>query len=203
MGVNPSKVFRAVALERLACPEQLDRLATIADSRAWILLVAMGLVLVLALTWACVARIPSQVSAPGILVPRASAHKNAASGALSALVFIPTAQGPLVRAGMPARIASTAFPADAWGSLTGRVRRVAAYPSSAAEMAGLVHNTELARLFGSANAPYAAWIDVEAPAGRGFVPIAGMTVTATVAYSTQSPIGLMIPAFARVQSTAR
>lgn len=203
-GVNPSKVYRAVALERLACPEQLDRLAPVADSQAWIMLVAVAVVLALVVTWACVARIASQVSAPGILIPSASAPIGPAPGALTALVFVATDQGPLVRAGMPARIASAAFPVEAAGTLSGRVRVVAPYPSSAAQMTSLVHNAELARLFGSADAPYAVWIDVEGGGhGGGFAPAAGMTVTATIDYRTQAPIGLVLPALARAQSTVR
>jgi hypothetical protein len=190
--VDPQRLFRPAALERLASPEQLDRLVTVADSQAWIMLATVGALLAIALAWSFAARIPSQITAPGVLA------------ANEAIVFVSTNQGPLVQPGMPVRIASGAFPKEQYGTLAGRVRSISAAPQSAAQVRALVDNSELAHLVGGEEAPYAVRVLLDPAQGRGFALPAGMklvAVTATIDYRTQAPIGLMIPALAQSRST--
>lgn len=61
-------VFRKVALDRLASPEQLDQLMQVTDARGWIALIALGAVLLAAIVWSIVGSIPEQVAGEGILV---------------------------------------------------------------------------------------------------------------------------------------
>jgi len=63
-----SPVFRKVALDRLASPEQLDRLLPVTDARGWIALAALGATLFAGVTWSVLGRIPQNVSGTGILV---------------------------------------------------------------------------------------------------------------------------------------
>ncbi len=155
------------------------------------MLATAGVLLAIALAWSFAARVPSQIAAPGVL----------AAGTV--VVFVPTNQGPLVQAGMPARISSTAFPKEQYGTLAGHVQSVSAAPQSAAQVRAFVNNPELVRLLGGENAPYAVRVVLDPVQGRGFTPPPGMliAVTATIDYRTQAPIGLMIPALAQSRST--
>jgi HlyD family secretion protein len=61
-------IFRKVALDRLASPDQLDQLLPVTDARAWIALGAAGAVLATAAIWAVTGSIPRNVRGTGILV---------------------------------------------------------------------------------------------------------------------------------------
>ncbi len=62
------ELFRKTALARLASPEQLDQLMEVTDPRGWWTLAALGGLLVAALLWSIVGRIPTTVQGTGILL---------------------------------------------------------------------------------------------------------------------------------------
>lgn len=62
------QIFRKEALDRLATPEQLHTLMQVTNPRSWLALVGCGIVLVVAGTWGVGGRIPTKVSASGILI---------------------------------------------------------------------------------------------------------------------------------------
>jgi len=66
--VSQNQVFRKIALERLASPEQLDQLMHVTDARGWIALVALGAVLAAGITWGILGSLPDTVPGVGILV---------------------------------------------------------------------------------------------------------------------------------------
>jgi HlyD family secretion protein len=66
--MNESSVFRKVALDRLASPEQLDQLLPITDGRGWVVLTCLGAVLIAALAWGVLGTIPEYVNGTGMLV---------------------------------------------------------------------------------------------------------------------------------------
>ncbi len=61
-------VFRKVSIERLSSPEQLDQLMTVTDPRGWILLAALGVVLLAGIIWGLLGSVPQNVGGTGILV---------------------------------------------------------------------------------------------------------------------------------------
>ena len=63
-----STVFRKVSLDRLASPEQLDQLMQVTDPRGWVALAALGAILMTALAWGVMGRVPEQVAGTGILI---------------------------------------------------------------------------------------------------------------------------------------
>lgn len=63
---NP--VFRKVSVDRLASPEQLDRLLPVTDVRGWVALTSLGVILAAGITWGVLGSIPENVSGTGILV---------------------------------------------------------------------------------------------------------------------------------------
>jgi HlyD family secretion protein len=88
-------LFRKVALDRLASPEQLDQLLPVTDARGWIALATAGLVLLTAAVWSVTGTIPQNVRGTGILVkgdgvyevvPIAGGHVTSVSVAVGDLV---------------------------------------------------------------------------------------------------------------------
>ena len=63
-----NKLFRTEALERLSSPEQLDQLMQVTSRQAWVPLVSMGFLIVVAGTWSIVGRIPLTVTGSGVLI---------------------------------------------------------------------------------------------------------------------------------------
>ena len=83
------RFFRQAALDRLASPEQLDRLVAVTDRRGWIALAALGGLGAWLLVWSLVGAIPTTVTGQGILLARSGQVADAmsqASGTLSRFV---------------------------------------------------------------------------------------------------------------------
>lgn len=63
-----SSIFRKVALERLRSPDQLDNLMKIVSPRAWLMLLAVALLIVSGIVWSIAGSIPVRVDTYGILI---------------------------------------------------------------------------------------------------------------------------------------
>lgn len=63
-------IFRKVALDRLASPEQLDAMVRVIPANAWFALSAVGLIISFALVWGWFGSIPTTVSAQAIIINR-------------------------------------------------------------------------------------------------------------------------------------
>jgi HlyD family secretion protein len=61
-------IFRAVALERLSSPDELDRLLRVTDTKAWIAQFAIFGLLIVALIWGYTGELPSTISGQGVIV---------------------------------------------------------------------------------------------------------------------------------------
>jgi HlyD family secretion protein len=66
--VAEQQIFRKVALERLASPEQLDQAMRVTTARSWLALAAIGLLLLTAGAWGFVGQLSTKVGGRGILV---------------------------------------------------------------------------------------------------------------------------------------
>jgi HlyD family secretion protein len=66
--VNDTGVFRKVALDRLASPEQLDQLVQVVNPRGWLALAALGAVILTAVVWSIVGVLPENVMGQGMLL---------------------------------------------------------------------------------------------------------------------------------------
>jgi len=73
-------IFREVALERLSSPDELDRLLKVTDFKGWIAQLTIFALIVLALTWGYIGRIPSVVSGQGVIVRRGGVLNVVAAG---------------------------------------------------------------------------------------------------------------------------
>src|SRR5690242_19041195 len=66
--MNDQRIFRKVALDRLASPEQLDQLLPVTDRRGWLALLAFLALIITAVGWSLRGTIPQNVAGTGILV---------------------------------------------------------------------------------------------------------------------------------------
>jgi len=67
MAERGQQIFRAKALERISSPENIDQLMQVVSPKDWLPLVVLGSLTVLAVVWSVTGRVPTTVSARGIL----------------------------------------------------------------------------------------------------------------------------------------
>jgi HlyD family secretion protein len=105
---TPQRTFRAAALDRAASPEQFDHLVVITKPSDWIWAAVICLLLVAAIIWGVVGRIPTRVSGEGILISNGDRVVDAVSAAAGRLASVSVAVGDHVAKGQPiARIVQT------------------------------------------------------------------------------------------------
>jgi HlyD family secretion protein len=95
------RTFRAVALQRAASPEQLDHLVRITRPFDWMLVFAICIALVAAITWGVVGRVPTRAEGQGILISGGGRVVEAASSAAGRLATISVTVGDRVSQGQP------------------------------------------------------------------------------------------------------
>lgn len=99
---DPSqRMFRAVALQRAASPEQLDHLVRITRPFDWIIIIVICVALVAVVTWGVVGRVPTRAAGEGILIGSGGRVVDATSAAAGRLARIGVAVGDLVSQGQP------------------------------------------------------------------------------------------------------
>lgn len=65
---HKSQLFRQAALDRLASPDQLDRMVVVTDARGWLTLATLLVLVVAGLLWSLFGKVPYNVTGHGILV---------------------------------------------------------------------------------------------------------------------------------------
>jgi HlyD family secretion protein len=95
------RTFRAVALQRAQSPEQLDHLVRITRPFDWMLILAICIALVAAVTWGVVGRVPTRAEGQGILISGGGRVVEAASTAAGRLATISVSVGDRVAQGQP------------------------------------------------------------------------------------------------------
>jgi len=95
------RTFRAVALQRAASPEQLDHLVRITRPFDWMLVFAICIALIAAVTWGIVGRVPTRAEGQGILISGGGRVVEAASAAAGRLATISVMVGDRVTQGQP------------------------------------------------------------------------------------------------------
>jgi HlyD family secretion protein len=124
---------------------------------------------------------------------------------LMAVLFVPASEGKRVQPGMAARISPSTVKKEEFGSILGRVKWVAAFPSSARGMLRLLGNDALVGKLMSEGPPIQVdvaltfdpgtptgfkWSSSRGPAGR---ISSGTLASGTVVVKQEHPIGLLLP----------
>jgi HlyD family secretion protein len=108
MSSGSERVFRAVALDRISSPEQLDQLVRITRPLDWVAGVVLLLGFAAAIAWSIIGRIPTRVPGEGILISGGGRVVDAVSGAAGRLASIDVTVGDHVSQGQAiARIVQT------------------------------------------------------------------------------------------------
>ncbi|GAB3433777.1 HlyD family efflux transporter periplasmic adaptor subunit [Massilia solisilvae] len=117
------RFFRQAALDRLASPDQLDRLLPVAERRGWFALALLGVLGACLAAWSLGASVPVTLSAPGILTAGAGRIVTLPASANGRLGGFSVAPGEVVRRGQPLAdiILETGGPATQAAPLEGRV----------------------------------------------------------------------------------
>lgn len=79
------KLFRQAALDRLASPEQLDRLVTVTDTHGWLALLSIAGLLLFLLVWSVTGTIPTHVKGQGIVLSQSGRVSDAMAHATGTL----------------------------------------------------------------------------------------------------------------------
>lgn len=101
MNASPQRTFRAAALDRATTPEQFDYLVVITRPSDWIWTMVICFLLVAAIIWGAVGRIPTRVSGEGILISNGDRVVDAVSAAAGRLASVSVALGDHVVKGQP------------------------------------------------------------------------------------------------------
>ena len=84
-----AEIFRKSSLEKLSSPEQLDKMIVITPPSFWIALAGAGVIIVAALVWSILGRLPINVEATGIYINQKGIHSvYSESGGVVEEVFV-------------------------------------------------------------------------------------------------------------------
>lgn len=101
MAASQEQVFRAVAIERAASPEQLDHLVRITRPFDWIMVCVIALLLGTLIAWGVIGRIPTRAPAEGILVRSGERIVDAVSATTGRLASVDVTIDDRVAKGQP------------------------------------------------------------------------------------------------------
>jgi hypothetical protein len=152
---KPNPLFRPVALDKLSSPDALDELMHITSPQSWLLIVAVGALIVVAVLWGIFGTILIGAPGRGTLVGTTNAE---GKQVLTAVVYVSARDAAQIRPGMEARLSLETFRLEETGYLLGQVSSVSEEPASPeilATMGGLSTGTVL----------YAVQIDLLPDAG--------------------------------------
>jgi len=79
--MEPTKIFRKVALERMSSPEQLDQLLRVTTPKSWLALMALIALLSVAIAWGYRGEITTKVTGEGVLIRSGGVQNVAPLGA--------------------------------------------------------------------------------------------------------------------------
>lgn len=99
--VSPRSIFRRAAVDRLSSPEQLDRLATVADPLGWLAFATVAALLAMVTAWAFVGTIPEKVKGEGLLMAKDARIVDAMAPASGVVADLLVGPGDRVAAGQP------------------------------------------------------------------------------------------------------
>ena len=196
------QIFRQVALERLSSPEQLDQLIPITSSRGWLALAGLIAIIIAALVWSFVARLPTQVAGQGLLrggLAEAGAsvlRREDAGQPLEAVIYLPIAVGKTVQPGMVALISPAHSNREAAGAVRGVVRSVSALPATLESAASVLGDAQLARVYFADGIMLEVHVGLDGDAANaGQSPISltsGTPCSVLITLAERRPIDLLI-----------
>ncbi|WP_028466963.1 NHLP bacteriocin system secretion protein [Nisaea denitrificans] len=124
---------------------------------------------------------------------------------MDALLFVPPADGKLIKSGMTANVEPTVAKKEEFGTIVSTVRSVSDLPMSASAIQAMLHNEKLVQRFTSKGSPVAIRADLNEVAGEterflwtggagpDFDVEQGTLIAATITVRRQRPVTLILP----------
>jgi HlyD family secretion protein len=140
-------IFRQQALDKLQSPDDLNELMMVTSPKSWLLLAAISLLLLSAVTWGFFATIETSVSGSGIITTNGEEATEA-----EAVLYVSVADGKRIRPQMEARISPSTIRREEFGMLLAEVTSVNQIPSTQEEMLGILKNDALVQSLASSGA---------------------------------------------------
>lgn len=124
---------------------------------------------------------------------------------MDALLFVPPADGKLIKVGMTANVEPTVAKKEEFGTILANVRKVSDLPMSASAIQAMLHNEKLVQRFTKAGSPVAIRADLKESGGARdrfvwtgghgpeFEIEQGTLISATITVRRQRPVALILP----------
>ncbi len=142
MASEQDSLFRKEALEQVSSPEQLDQLMQVVNLKDWLPLASIGFLVVLALLWSVIGRIPIFVESKGLLVENTSNPNQ-----LTGVSYFPIAEGKQIKPGDRILIIPETASIQEFGGLEATVTEVSSGSvTQASALKRIGGNSELAAL---------------------------------------------------------
>lgn len=145
-------IFRQQALDKLQSPDDLNELMMVTSPRSWLLLAAISLLLLSAVTWGFFATIETSVSGSGIITTVREGATEVEATDVQAVLYVSVADGKRIRPQMEARISPSTIRREEYGMLLARVTSVNQIPSTQEEMLNILKNDALVQSLASSGA---------------------------------------------------
>lgn len=203
-----SEIYRKAALERLSSPEELDSLMQVTTPKGWLALLSLGCLILGALLWGFLGRIPTKVLGQGMILERADGPYHT----LEAVVYLSPGDGKRVRPGMKILVSPSWIRQEESGSILGVVSRVSELPATSREMMRTLKDERLVEALSAAAAPIEIHADLTPDPttksgykwsfGKGpSMKIRSQTpCDAAVVVEERAPLSLAIPMLTRLAS---
>ncbi len=151
MPSQDNSIFRKESLERLSSPERLDQLMQVIKAKDWLPLSTLGVLVVLAIVWSILGRIPVTVSGRGVLLEAqqlnslpATEAKSLNSAPLANVAYFTIGDGKRIEEGMRVMVTPDTVKREEFGSIFATVTSVSSFPITTESAAQLIGNRELA-----------------------------------------------------------
>ena len=192
------KIFRKVAVDRLSSPDELTEMASFTRPYDWLILCVVGALLLGAIGWSSVAKLPIMTEGSGVL----QRSEQPESGPSQALVFVSEKAVRQIKPGLPVQMTLEGFPPQQFGFLSGMVIRVHPSPLNDTGLRQFLDRQDLAELCISqqlrirvdvALAPKASGTGLR-PAKELYKQLAaGMKVKAQITLGQEHPLAWILP----------
>ncbi|HFC12081.1 MAG TPA: hypothetical protein ENJ56_04495 [Anaerolineae bacterium] len=173
--VKKRSIFRKVALDRIASPDQLDIVLRIVSPTEWLLYLAIGLVLLAFIGWSLFGTLVQRITRPALVE------------SAETILFLPVTDAVRVQVGMPVSVIVAGQPET---TLVGTVAEIGTRPLTETELLSWIQDDRWLTHF----APEAATVLVRVRHKQAVAAVAtGSWATASIDIAQLRPISFLLP----------
>lgn len=136
-----SNIYRKKAIDRLASPEQLDKMIPITKPTTWLVMIGLGIIAVSVIAWAICGEIVETYTMQGIVIPIDETYVDLAEGSKMIICYVPQSQAYGLTQNMDVQIAVAGKPA------IGRIVHIDEYVTPTEQVIETLGDSSLAEYF--------------------------------------------------------